>query len=305
MKKIFITGEDGAIALAIKKLATDFDIKIVNNEVEYLATYNNNKEIDFVFNPLNFKLAIKQVQPDIIIHAGAYVGTDYCLNADYEAIRTNVHGTQKVVDMCHEFNIKLIYLSTTAIFDPKDYSQDKQITEKTNINPQTLYGITKYAGELIVKNLCKNDKLILRPVFGFGDYPNDLHSALTKLCYHIIKKPINELKILLDKDIAKNYYRVENIASIILQLIQKEIWNESINIGENWTKRKDWYNILGTIHNYISPNLDNVMFYPDLDYLGWHNIDNKKMLNLIGKVKNEISFDKGLEMTINSIKQYE
>lgn len=306
MKKIFITGEEGSIAKTMAKLANNFDCQVMRADNE-LKTFQNFKardfELDFT-NPINLEKAIIAMQPDVIVHAGAYVNSDFCLHAKNDAVKTNVYGTQNIVDMCNKYGIKLIYLSTTAIFDIKDYSRDKCITEETIISPHTLYGITKYAGELIVSNTCQTDNTILRPVFGFGDFPDDINSAITKFVYHSYNNIESKLHILLDKNIAKSYYRVENIASIILQFIQDDIWNEKVNIGEYWIERKDWRLLSNIIESYMPENFNtqNIIFYPHTDYLGWHNISNVKMLNLIGKVKNEISFNDGLKMLIESVK---
>ena len=82
MKKIFITGESGVIPMAIQKLAKDFDCEIVNNQFEdkydlnalkhYQAFKIRKPEIDFT-NKKNLEIAIQCLQPDIIIHSGAYL----------------------------------------------------------------------------------------------------------------------------------------------------------------------------------------------------------------------------------------
>ena len=299
MKKIFITGESGVIPKAIQALAKDFDCEIVNewendkHNLNAIKTHQSFKirkpEVDFTDIDV-LETAIQMTQPDIIIHSGAFVGTDYCINSKEDAIKANVFGTQNVVDICNKYKIKLCYLSTTAIFDVTDYSRDKYIIEETKINPSTLYGIAKYAGEQIVDKLCETDSLIVRPVFGFGDYPDDLHSALTKLIYSVYAK--SHLDILLNQAIKKNYYRVENLANIILQLIFKECWNEKVNIGESWEERRDWFNIIGTL-KMIDESLkfNNINFIKEKDYLHYHNINNNKMSQMICNVKNEKSFE--------------
>lgn len=313
MTKVFITGESGVIPQAIAALAKTFDIEIVNSQlnetaVDHLKTYQAFKirkaEIDFT-NKENLEKAIEITKPEIIIHSGAFVGTDYCLSSQEEAVKANVTGTQNVVDVCNKYNISLIYFSTTAIFDPKEYGRFKPITEKTPIDPQTLYGITKYAGELIVKNLCKTDKMIVRPVFGFGDYPHDLHSALTKLCYTIFGDQENKLTILLDEHIGKNYYRVENIAYCILRLINHSCWNLEVNVGEHFSQRLNWHEICYKLCEYnielFKRKIENVTFVKKSDYLQWHNIDNERLISLIGDDIHKISFDDGLRRTIKSV----
>lgn len=327
MIKIFITGESGVIATRICAMAKEEGFEVINSSLKetvfdelkkYQAFKIRKPEVDFT-NIEFLKQAFEIEKPDVVIHSGAFVGTDYCNNAKDAAVVTNVYGTKNIVDLCNHFQIPIVYFSTTAIFDPKDYSRSNPITENTRISPRTLYGITKYAGELIVKNESKVPYLIIRPVFGFGDYPNDLHSALTKLCYTIFSERDNKLEILLDKNIGKNYYRVENLAVIVLRLIKSHNWFEEVNIGENFHQRKNWYEIIEKIkaisvdeamlnNDEIDHIIEkNVTFKMEHDYLHWHNIINDKMLILLNNYSQTapvFNFNVGLTETIKSVVVY-
>jgi nucleoside-diphosphate-sugar epimerase len=332
MIKVFITGESGTIPMAIQRQALKFDIRIVNNQLEdnFYTKYKNHQsfkvrkqELDFLDKKLlNEVFSLAQGtdnECDIIIHSGAFVGTDFCSSNSALAIKTNIEGTQNIVDICNKFKKQLVYFSTTAILDPKDYNKDKLITEETKINPQTLYGITKYAGELMVKNVCKTPYLIVRPVFGFGNYPDDLHSALTKMIYVITKNILKndaKLTILLDPNITKSYTRVENIANCILNMIKKQNFNNEIfNIGTHAQYAKNWIFLKNIIRNlFVQKNIcsiekfddiyNNIKFVAEADYLHYHNINNLKILNeykVFEKDKDFISLEQGINDTINSV----
>jgi nucleoside-diphosphate-sugar epimerase len=197
------------------------------------------------------------------------------------------------------------------------------MSEDSPVSPQTLYGITKYAGELIVKNTCKTQKIVLRPVFGFGDYPDDLHSALTKVIYvlyrNIIGKETN-LTVLLDKLIPKSYTRVENIANCILNFASKLFESNSCysyyNIGENHLKALNWFQLLNIIEfNFSKLKVcdkedvacifkEKIEFVQDKDYLHYHNMDDLKIKNIgfnFDSQKNYVNIDHGIEKTIDSV----
>jgi len=314
--KLFITGESGVISTELSAFADFFGHTVVNTqlqetEIDELKTFQafkvRKKEIDFTDSNVLRKV-FEITKPELVIHSGAYVGTDYCDHKKDKAILTNVYGTKLIVDLCNEKKIPIIYFSTTAIFNPAKYSRTNPITEKTEISPQTLYGITKYAGELIVKNECKTDKMIIRPVFGFGDYPNDLHSALTKLIYTLFSGQKNELKILLNPNIGKNYYRVVNIAYCVFNLIKNNCWGEEVNVGEHYSVRKNWYELIEIISKKgpevvenFQVSLENVKFLANNDYLHWHNIENKKLTMLIGDDIHLETLEEGIEKTIISV----
>lgn len=321
--KIFITGESGTIPIAMQRLLIDSksDIEVVNRQIpdvrleglkNHRSFHIRQPEIDFTNERILSECHHILKDVSIIVHSGAYVGTDYCANNPNDAIEANVAGTRNIVEICNKYGISLIYFSTTAIFDPKDYGKDKPITEKTRIDPQTLYGITKYAGEMIVKKLCKTPYTILRPVFGFGDYPDDLHSALTKIIYIVIRNDIfnqsRKLDILLDKDIPKSYTRVENIAKVALQIVNAGLLGyerEEINVGIQYQSAKIWqdlFQIIESCKNSGRPNFRHIIFHPKEDYLHYHNINDHKLFDLCSSsVEQFITLEKGIQMTVDSV----
>jgi nucleoside-diphosphate-sugar epimerase len=323
MKNIFITGESGVIPMAMQHMLTDSDeFKVVNSQIndvygiKHLKKHQSFKirepEIDFLdTHLLNFGLKDLWEDVDIIIHSGAYVGSDFCNEYPEQAIKTNVQGTKNIVDICNKHKIKLIYFSTTAIFDPNDYSESKPITEKTEITPQTLYGISKYAGEMICKKLCEQPTLIVRPVFGFGDFPHDLHSAITKIiftyCYNQEYKEKKKIEVLLNPSIQKSYTRVENIANTVIALLNFEDSDE-INIGEPYLEARNWGDILLTmgsvmLQTHWTDLHSAITFIPSKDYLHYHNIDNTKMKRMgidFKSFENYIDFETGIAKTIDS-----
>jgi len=319
MKNVFITGESGVIPNAMQHILFGSDkYRVINSQIDdfmklkWLKKHQSFKirepELDFLdFQLIDQHLTSMWEQTDIIVHSGAYVGTDFCNTYPQEAISTNVQGTKNIVDICNKYDIRLIYFSTTAIFDPADYSETKPITEKTNIKPQTLYGITKYAGEMIVKQLCEQKTLVVRPVFGFGDFPHDLHSAITKIIHTAIYNDEfgtnKRLKVLLNPAINKSYTRVENIANAVIRLLDYDKHYDEINIGEDYKLSMNWHVMFDIIKYIVGFDVSKYIdFEPYEDYLHWHNIDNTKMLDLgiANGYKDYIGFDKGISKTLSS-----
>lgn len=317
-KGIFISGESGVIPLALQKiLSSHEDYYVVNDQkidpfgIKGLKKHQSfsirEKELDFTDRDLLFSDDLKEMweNTSIIIHSGAFVGTDYCAHRPQDAIKVNVEGTFNLVEIAKKYDIKFIYFSTTAIFDPSDYNSFKPITEQTKIKPQTLYGITKYAGEQIVDRLFDEYRsMVIRPVFGFSNYPDDLHSALTKYIY-VMTQNIHfdgdlTLDILLDPKIGKNYTRVENIAQAVIQLIENDAWGYKINVGDAWEVRKDWFEMKKIIFGNTAKE-KGINFIPSADYLHYHNIDNSLMLNIIGEIKNYITFEQGVQDVYKSV----
>ena len=72
---------------------------------------------------------------------------DLCERNSNLAKTTNVIGTQNVVDGCKTVNSKLVYLSTSAVFD----GAKSEYSEVDIPSPSNTYGLTKLEGEKIVQ----------------------------------------------------------------------------------------------------------------------------------------------------------
>jgi len=106
---------------------------------------------------------ISEYKPHIIIHCASLTNIDEC-EADKEFTRlVNVFATKNIVEAVLDKDIKLIYISTDSVYDgiKGNFSEDDKI------NPQNVYGQTKYEGELEVYK--HSTSLILRTnLFGWN-----------------------------------------------------------------------------------------------------------------------------------------
>ena len=306
----FITGPEGTIAKALKKEIVKRGGQVVNDDIPEQLKTHRSYEVRKAEEDITSRNTLEKLSPyfektDVIIHAAASVGTDFCDAKPEETILSNVNGTRNIVEVANRFHIPMIYFSTTAIFDPTDYGISKMITENTRKRPQTLYGITKYTGEMITEQECKFDRTIVRPVFGFSDFPDDLHSALTKMIYHFTNPC--DIEILLNKSIHKTYTRVENIAAMTLNIVEKGKWNNDFNIGVRYTDSKDWFEyeeLIKTIYRHKGiENINNtIKWLPEKDYLHWHQIETVK-IEREGIYEIPVPLEVGVERTIMSVLQ--
>ena len=223
--KIFITGEAGLLAWAIKQQAAAFGIEVLSAPIGLTSKVTEHhawRELNVLSS--TFLHTIKQLKPDCIIHSAAVVNTDKCLANPQRCVEVNLHGTRLVLETCQKLKIPILYLSTTATYEPK---QHLPLVETSLQRPKTLYGITKYAGECLVTGQNIAPWLVLRPCFIFGDPPRDHSSQLCRVVMHyFIKKylpgeagPIP--RVTLDPYKVKDYMRVEDFARAVLMVIEK------------------------------------------------------------------------------------
>lgn len=209
-KKVLITGSDGFIgSVLIKRLKSDdnFNIYCISrNEKKRKSGYYiaDIQEYDFVKK-------IADVVPvcDSIIHLAA--STD--MQDGYANIATNCLGTYNICRLANLWKAsKVIYMSSLPIIGQPI---KLPITEEHEINPQSIYHVSKYTGEEIVRVGCnkKVRTIILRipsPI-GVGMNMNTFLPDVLKRCIE------NENVVLYGKGSRKqNYVDVRDVADAII-----------------------------------------------------------------------------------------
>jgi len=145
--RIFITGGSGVIG---SRLVTSLSRE--GNEVyctflthPYIPKECTSYKLDITERRFTVDL-ITRIRPEITIHTSALTNVDLCETDRELADRINIQGTKNVVDACRKANSKIIYISTSNVFDGKK----KVFLEDDRPNPINHYGFTKLAGEKIV-----------------------------------------------------------------------------------------------------------------------------------------------------------
>ncbi len=296
MKKVFITGENGFISRYLDRILINEGFDIVwgysnkdDSICNFKSTWNEGKELD-ITDEIIFNDTVKNTKPDIIIHTAGFVDTVLCKARPKESIISNVFGAYNAAKICNKFDIKMIMFSTTAIYDPNDYD-NSIINDNTRIIPQTIYGATKFCGELLSKQLL-NNITVIRPCFAYGGI-EDGHSGIAR----IIKSGFtgNNEDILLDPNIKKDYMRVEDLVSAIITLLKLNTtgdYNISVNNPVPFSV------VLNKIKDITHLNLKYTL-YPEKDYLKGHIVDNSKIKSLGWKPI--YSLEEGIKKSFNEI----
>jgi len=87
---------------------------------------------------------------DVIINTAAFHKTDQCEDEPEKAFSVNAVGVKNLADACLETGAVLLHISTDYVFDGKKKKQPYY--EDDQPNPINIYGLSKYAGELIIRN---------------------------------------------------------------------------------------------------------------------------------------------------------
>ena len=93
---------------------------------------------------------LKELKPDVVINTAAYHKTDECEENPEKTFLVNSVGARNVAIVSKEIGAINVYISTDYVFDG---TKGEPYTEKDTPNPINVYGVSKYAGELLTKYL--------------------------------------------------------------------------------------------------------------------------------------------------------
>ena len=142
---ILVTGGNGRFAKILKKKNKQLNLKFLSK-----------KELD-ILNLDSIEKCFVKFMPKIIFHCAALSRPMEIHKENInKSIDLNIIGTANVVKVCNKYNVKIVYFSTSYVYEGKkgNYS------EKDPVKPFNNYGLSKLGGEASV--LMYKNSLILR-----------------------------------------------------------------------------------------------------------------------------------------------
>ena len=155
-KRALVTGGAGFVGsnLAEKLLENDYEVIIYDNfsidKRDNLPKAYPGLHVthgDILQND-RLQEVFHKFDPRIVFHLAAIHYIPYCNANPIETVRVNVEGTQSVLECCKRSAIsKFIFASSAAVYPSIDYA----CKEDQEPKPKDMYGITKFSGEMLVK----------------------------------------------------------------------------------------------------------------------------------------------------------
>ncbi len=122
--------------------------------------------------------AILSVGPDAVVHTAAWTAVDACESDTDRALRVNALGARHVAEAACEAGAHLVHLSTDYVFDG---TLDRPYTEWDAPNPRSVYGRSKWAGELEVERLAGGAATMVRISWVCGRYGGNMVKTVLRL----------------------------------------------------------------------------------------------------------------------------
>lgn len=117
----------------------------------------------------------QEKRPDVVVHLAGVGSVDFAEKNQREARAINVGGIHHVIDACHQFGVRLIYVSSNAVFDGKSPPYDEEAARR----PVNYYGQLKVEAEDVVRR-SGLEYAIVRAILMYGwHYPHARENPVT------------------------------------------------------------------------------------------------------------------------------
>ena len=170
MKKpvIVITGSNGQLGKELQQLAPTF------SQFEFHFLGREKMPIDHFSIVRN---VVETLKPDYFINCAAYTAVDKAENEKDAAFLINAEAVGFLAEICKEYNIKFIHISTDYVFDG---TKNTAYRENDVVNPLGVYGASKLEGErsAIEQN---PTSLIIRTSWVYSSYGNNFVKTMMRL----------------------------------------------------------------------------------------------------------------------------
>ena len=163
---VLVTGFNGQLGFDVIKELNRRNIECLGIDKETLDITDINAVYEY----------ISKLKPESVIHCAAYTAVDRAEDEEEICSKVNVYGTENIAKACKKIDTKMIYISTDYVFDGQG---EVPFEIDGNIKPLSVYGKTKYEGELKAKEIL--DKyFIVRISWVFGINGNNFIDTMLR-----------------------------------------------------------------------------------------------------------------------------
>ncbi|MCX5705639.1 MAG: dTDP-glucose 4,6-dehydratase [Candidatus Omnitrophica bacterium] len=301
---ILVTGGAGFIGSAFVRLAVKSGYPIII--LDKLTYAGDLKRLEGALKPCKFYKAdisdksavekiLKKHKPQLVVNFAAETHVDRSIRDAAVFLKTNVIGTQILLDASRKYGInKFVHISTDEVYGEITKGE---FTECSAIKPNSPYAASKAAADLLINSYVRTygfPAVIVRPCNNYGvwQYPEKLI-------------PLSILKIFRGEDIpiygsgrnVREWLYVDDCARGIMALLLKGKTGEVYNIGSDEERQN--LDTIRMLLNVLGVSLDRIEFVKDR--LG-HDI--RYRLNCLKTVREtgwrpKVNLEEGLKKTVS------
>ncbi|NPA53342.1 MAG: dTDP-glucose 4,6-dehydratase [Aquificae bacterium] len=302
--KLLVTGGAGFIGSEFVRQAVDkgLDVIVVDKltyagDLERLKDVND--KITFYKADITNKEFIEHIfqkeKPDVVVHWAAESHVDRSILDASPFIKTNVEGTQVLLDAAKNLGVKqFINIATDEVYG--ELGEEGQFYEDTPLIPNSPYSVSKASADMLGRAYYKTYGLpviTVRPSnnYGWWQYPE-------KLIPVVILKALNEepIPVYGTGQNVREWLFVSDCAEAVFEIIEKGKEGEIYNVGSGEERRN--IEVVKAILDILNKPEDLITFVKDRPGHDFrYSLNTEKIEKEIGW-KAKVKFEEGIEKTV-------
>ncbi len=302
--KLLVTGGAGFIGSEFVRQAVDKGYKVsVVDKLTYAGDLKRLKEVEDkitfykadITNREFIEHIFKVEKPDVVVHWAAESHVDRSILDASPFIETNVKGTQVLLDVAKENNIKqFINIATDEVYG--ELGEEGQFYEDTPLVPNSPYSVSKASADMLGRAYYKTYGLpviTVRPSnnYGWWQYPE-------KLIPVVILKALNDepIPVYGTGQNVREWLFVSDCAEAVFEIIEKGKEGEIYNVGSGEERRN--IEVVKAILSILNKPEDLITFVKDRPGHDFrYSLNTDKIEREIGW-KAKVKFEEGIEKTV-------
>ena len=305
--KLLITGGGGFVGSSlIVRLPKNYEIICLGHAKNYNELKKHvGENVKLVEGEITDKDLVNKLMKgvDMVLHLAGVGGTPVCLQDPINAVLTNVHGTNILVDSAIKNNVKKFIFASSYLAYSVLKERKIPFTEDMELQPDDFYGALKATGESVVMHFPNYIILRFSTVYGYG---LGFGAQFGGLASRFIQSAYNSgvINIVGSGNQKYDLLHIDDLCEAIRLILESDMKNEIINLGSGKpvslnelgsSVAEVFKNELGKNIKIINEKKENYKEWPDR----WMSIEKaKKLLNWEPK----ISFYDGIKEVINKLK---
>lgn len=165
---VLVTGGTGQVGRTLQSL--------IANYKDFDFVFCSSSELDITDEAI-CRLRLEQHKPDVLINLAAFTAVDLAEEQPKRAYLVNAIGAKLLAELCNEYKIILVHLSTDYVFDGL---KGKPYVIKDIPNPLNVYGASKLKGECFIRENM-TDYYIIRTSWVYSDFGNNFKKTMLHL----------------------------------------------------------------------------------------------------------------------------
>lgn len=208
IQSICVTGGCGQLGRSIKSLVDEGTCYEFSFPTRQQLDLSDAKSIEAYFNEHTF---------DLMINCAAYTAVDKAESDKELADQVNHLAVKQLANVALVQKAKLIHISTDYVFSGKNF---KPYEETDEVDPQSIYGLTKLKGEQALSRIMPVNAMIIRTSWVFSEFGNNFVKTMLRL-----SQQRDELNVIYDQVGSPTY--AGDLAQAILLIIKNDTFSQT------------------------------------------------------------------------------